>query len=68
LQVASAAAAVVAIVGMSAVVGNVGSHSGGSKASAPQAGVLRSTEQELRLLYRASSALDRRTSHAQWAL
>jgi len=69
LQVASAAAAVVAIVGLSAVVGNVGSGGRGSANATPtQAGTLRSTEQELRLLYRASSALDRPTSRAPWAL
>jgi predicted anti-sigma-YlaC factor YlaD len=60
LQVAAAAAALVVTVGLSAVVGSVGGGSsvGASSATADngQPAKLRFTEQELRMLYRASSA------------
>ena len=68
LQVAAAAAAVVATVGLSAAVGTVGS-GGGHRAtiSGTQAGALGSTEQELKLL-RSASARDQATVHAELAL
>jgi predicted anti-sigma-YlaC factor YlaD len=68
LQVTAAAAALVAVFGLSAAVGTFGS-GGGQRATVTgsQAGALRSTEQELKLL-RASSARDRLSTHAQLAL
>lgn len=68
LQVAAAAAAVVAAVGLSAAVGTIGS-SGGHRAtiSGTQAGALGSTEQELKLL-RDASARGQATVHAELAL
>jgi predicted anti-sigma-YlaC factor YlaD len=68
LQVAAAAAALVATVGLSAVVGSLGT--GGAtraEASPAHAGKLRSTEDELRLLARASSAREADV-HARLAL
>jgi predicted anti-sigma-YlaC factor YlaD len=68
LQVTAAAAALVAVIGFSAAVGTFGS--GGSQRATntgSQAGALRSTEQELKLL-RASSVRDRLSMHAQLAL
>jgi predicted anti-sigma-YlaC factor YlaD len=61
LQVAAAAAALVATVGLSAVVGSVGGGGsslsvGSASASRAQPTNLRFAEQELRMLYRASSA------------
>jgi predicted anti-sigma-YlaC factor YlaD len=68
LQVTAAAAALVAVIGLSAAVGTFGS-GGGQRATntGSQAGALRSTEQELKLL-RASSVRDRLSMHAQLAL
>jgi anti-sigma factor RsiW len=68
LQVAAAAAALVATVGLSAIVGTVGT--GGApraEASGAHAGELRSTEDELRLLARASLAREAGV-HARLAL
>jgi predicted anti-sigma-YlaC factor YlaD len=61
LQVAAAAAALAVTVGLSAVVGSVGGERSSlsvssASASSAQTGKLRFTEQELRMLYRASSA------------
>jgi predicted anti-sigma-YlaC factor YlaD len=68
LQVTAAAAALVATLGLSAVVGTLGT--GGTPraaASGTNAGTLRSTEDELRMLARASSAR-KADVHARLAL
>jgi len=70
MQVVAAAAAVVLMVGLSAVVGSVGSReSGGLSAEAASAstGGLHSTEAELRMLYKASEHAGL-TKHARYAL
>jgi predicted anti-sigma-YlaC factor YlaD len=74
LQVAAAAAALVVTVGVSAVVGSVGGGSsvGASSATAvagnAQPAKLRFTEQELRMLYRASSARGALRMHGRMTL
>ena len=73
LQVAAAAAALVVTVGLSAVVGAVGGGGGSgpstnAAASSAQPVKLRFTEDELKMLYEASSARDRLTVHARLAL
>ena len=73
LQVAAAAAALAVTVGLSAIVGSVGG--GGSSlsvssasASSAQPAKLRFTEQELRMLYRASSAREGQNMHGRMAM
>lgn len=73
LQVAAAAAALAVTVGLSAVVGSIGG--GGSSlsvssasASSAQHAKLRFTEQELRMLYRASSARDGLNVHGRMTM
>jgi predicted anti-sigma-YlaC factor YlaD len=75
LQVTAAAAALLVTVGLSAVVGSVGSGGGGSglsvssaSASSAQPAKLRFTEQELRMLYRASSARDGLKLHGRMTM
>lgn len=70
LQVAAAAAALVLTVGLSAVIGSVGGGGSGlsvrsASASSAQPAKLRFTEQELRMLYRASSARDGLNVHGR---
>jgi predicted anti-sigma-YlaC factor YlaD len=75
LQVTAAAAALLVTVGLSAVVGSVGSDGGGSglsvssaSASSAQPAKLHFTEQELRMLYRASSARDGLKLHGRMTM
>ena len=67
LQVAAAAAAVVATVGLSAAVGTIGSSGHRATIAGTRAGALGSIEQELKLL-RNASARDQATVHAELAL
>jgi predicted anti-sigma-YlaC factor YlaD len=73
LQVAAAAAALVVTVSLSAVVGSVGGGSSSlsvnsASASTAQPAKLRFTEQELRMLYRASSARDGLNVHGRMTM
>jgi predicted anti-sigma-YlaC factor YlaD len=72
LQVAAAAAALVVTLGLSAVVGAVGGGGSGlstnAASSSAQNAKLRFTEDELRMLYQASSARERLSVHARLAL
>lgn len=74
LQVTAAAAALLVTVGLSAVVGSVGSGGGSglsvssASASSAQPAKLRFTEQELRMLYRASSARDGLKLHGRMTM
>ena len=73
LQVTAAAAALLVTVGLSAVVGSVGSGGSGlsvssASASSAQPAKLRFTEQELRMLYRASSARDGLKMHGRMTM
>ncbi len=70
MQVVSAAAAVVLMVGLSAVVGSIGSNGGtglSAEAASANTGGLHSTEAELRMLYKASEHAGL-TKHARFAL
>jgi predicted anti-sigma-YlaC factor YlaD len=73
LQVSAAAAALLVTVGLSAVVGSVGSGGGSglsvsSASASAQPAKLRFTEQELRMLYRASSARDGLKLHGRMTM
>jgi predicted anti-sigma-YlaC factor YlaD len=73
LQVTAAAAALLVTVGLSAVVGSVGSGGGSglsvsSASASAQPAKLRFTEQELRMLYRASSARDGLKLHGRMTM
>jgi anti-sigma factor RsiW len=68
LQVAAAAAALVATVGLSAAVGTLTSPSRHHARSSVQAAKLRFPEQELRMLERASQARSNRVNHSRIAL
>jgi predicted anti-sigma-YlaC factor YlaD len=73
MQVAAAAAALLVTVGLSVVVGSVGRSGSGlsvtsASASSAQPTKLRFTEQELRMLYRASSARDGLKQHGRIAM
>jgi predicted anti-sigma-YlaC factor YlaD len=72
LQVAAAAAALLVTVGLSAIVGSVGGGGSGlsvSSASASSAPAkLRFTEQELRMLYRASAAREGLKLHGRMTM
>jgi len=73
MQVGAAAAALVVTVSLSAVVGSVGGGDSGlsassASASSAQPAKLRFTEQELRMLYRASSARDGLNVHGRMTM
>ena len=73
LQVAAAAAALLVTVGLSAIVGSVGGGGSGlsvssASASSAQSAKLRFTEQELRMLYRASAAREGLKLHGRMTM
>jgi anti-sigma factor RsiW len=68
LQLAAAAAALVATVGLSVAIGTLSSSSRPHVRSSAQAAKLRFPEQELRMLERASQARSTRANHSRIAL
>jgi predicted anti-sigma-YlaC factor YlaD len=68
LQLTAAAAALVATVGLSAVIGTLSSSSRPHSRTSAQAAKLRFPEQELRMLERASQARSSRANHSRLAL
>jgi predicted anti-sigma-YlaC factor YlaD len=71
LQVAAAAAALLVTVGLSAIAGSVGGGGSGlssASASSAQPAKLRFTEQELRMLYRASAAREGLKLHGRMTM